>query len=217
MNKYHVVDNQAKSTRDRVLQNLLSRERCTINELAKAVDINPISVRHHIARLEAEGLVESYEEKHGVGRPRRLYFLTDAGKEHFPTQYLNLTIRLLEQLKDTLPAELIDRLFTQMALDMASDHSSALEQLPLEKRIEEATHLLQKEGFNVEWEKNGKEYYFKEMSCPYLQISQKHQEVCSIGQTLISTLVSVPAKKIKCINDGDSQCVFLVSEEATLK
>jgi len=73
-------EEQAKSTRQRVLQTLLSRQRCTINELAEAVDINPISVRHHITKLEAEGLVTSEEERHGVGRPRRLYFLTEEGQ-----------------------------------------------------------------------------------------------------------------------------------------
>jgi len=43
---------QKKSTRERVLHTLLTRERCTINELAKEVEINPISVRHHITKLQ---------------------------------------------------------------------------------------------------------------------------------------------------------------------
>ena len=94
-----ITEDPSKSTREKVLQTMLSRQRCTINELAKAVDINPISVRHHIARLEAEGLVTSEEERHGVGRPRRLYFLTEHGIDHFPSRYLKLTIRLLEQLE----------------------------------------------------------------------------------------------------------------------
>ncbi len=101
------LDEQAKSTRQRVLQTLLSRQRCTINELAEAVNINPISVRHHITRLEAEGLVTSEEERHGVGRPRRLYFLTEDGQERFPSRYLRFTIRLLEQLKDTMPEAMV--------------------------------------------------------------------------------------------------------------
>ena len=93
-----VHDEQTKTTRQRVMQTLLSRQRCTINELAEVVSINPISVRHHITRLEADGLVSSEEEKHGVGRPRRLYFLTEEGQERFPSRYLRFTIRLLEQL-----------------------------------------------------------------------------------------------------------------------
>ncbi len=103
------------------MQTLLSRQRCTINDLAEAVEINPISVRHHIARLEAEGLVTSEEERHGVGRPRRLYFLTEGGLEHFPSRYMKLTIRLLEQLKGSMPDSMVRQLFTQMAEGMAAE------------------------------------------------------------------------------------------------
>ena len=64
------------STRDRILQTLLRQPRRTINDLAEAVGINPISVRHHLTSLQVEGLVTSEEERHGVGRPRLLYALT---------------------------------------------------------------------------------------------------------------------------------------------
>src|SRR5512133_927355 len=110
-------ESEAKSTRDRVMQTLLARERCTINDLAEAVDINGISVRHHINRLEAEGLVNSEEERHGVGRPRRWYFLTEKGREQFPTRYIRLTMRILEQLKETLPPAVVARLFQQVAVE----------------------------------------------------------------------------------------------------
>ncbi len=80
-----------QSTRERVLETLLKNQRCTINELADAVDINPISVRHHIAKLQSENLVDSIEERHGVGRPRRLYYLTEQGLEHFPTRYIQMS------------------------------------------------------------------------------------------------------------------------------
>src|SRR5512139_3443927 len=118
---------EGKNTRERVLQTLLLRERCTINELADAVDINPISVRHHINRLEADGLVVSTEERHGVGRPRRYYYLTDNGHEHFPTRYLRLTLRLLQQLKETVPLPLVNKLFAEMAHDLAANYSTELD------------------------------------------------------------------------------------------
>ena len=81
-----MVDSTATSTRQKVLHTLLRNHRCSIIELAEAVDINPISVRHHISKLQADGLVASEEEKHGVGRPRQVFFLTEAGLEEFPNQ-----------------------------------------------------------------------------------------------------------------------------------
>ena len=40
-----------KSTKDKILQTLLRKPKITINELAEAVGINPISVRHHLTNL----------------------------------------------------------------------------------------------------------------------------------------------------------------------
>jgi DeoR family suf operon transcriptional repressor len=193
------------------MKTLLNRERCTINELAEAVDINPISVRHHISKLEADGLVKSSEEKHGVGRPRRLYFLSEKGREQFPTRYLRLTLRLLEQLKETLPQKMVKELFTQVAQDMASDYELVTEGLTIEERLDIVKNLLEEEGFAVEWEKQGEEYHIREISCPYYHIGQNHPEVCSVDQTLISTLLSVPAEKIRCVLNGDAYCTYVVS------
>src|SRR4051812_22477453 len=109
-----------KSTRDRILQTLLRRPRSTINELAEAVGINPISVRHHLTNLQVEGLVTAEEERHGVGRPRLVYFLTEDGLEKFPTRYLRLTNRLLAQMKEKLPQPMIGELFKEVATQLAA-------------------------------------------------------------------------------------------------
>lgn len=210
-------EEKSKSTRQRVMQTLLSRQRCTINDLAEAVEINPISVRHHITRLEAEGLVNSEEERHGVGRPRRLYFLTEKGLERFPSRYLRFTIRLLEQLKDTMPEAMVSSLFRQMAKDVAADYESMVNGLNMEERIDLVAQLLSSEGFTVEWERKGSEYHIREISCPYYHIGQSHPEVCSVDQTLISTMLSVPAEKVKCVLNGDTNCTYVVSSMASLE
>lgn len=200
----------SKTTRERVLQTLLTKERCTINELADAVEINPISVRHHISKLEAEGFVTSNEERHGVGRPRRVYYLTESGREQFPTRYVRLTLRLLEQLKDAMPVAMVDRLFTQMAIDMASGYQEEIDGLSVEQRLDLIRDLLSSEGFTVEWEQQGDYYHIREANCPYYHVGQDHPEVCSVDQTLISTLLDIPAQKIQCMLHGDSHCTYVV-------
>ena len=101
-----------KSTRERILQTLLNHPRSTINDLAEAVGINAISVRHHLTSLQADNLVAADEERHGVGRPRLVYSLTEKGLERFPTRYLRLTNRLLDQMKESMPPAVINKLFT---------------------------------------------------------------------------------------------------------
>ena len=199
-----------KSTRDRILQTLLHQPRASINKLAEAVGINPISVRHHLTNLQMEGLVDAQEERHGVGRPRLVYVLTEEGMERFPTRYLRLTTRLLAQMKESMPQPMVSKLFTQVAEDLAAEYTEQLKGLSMEERLETVKTLLAEEGFTVEWEKIEDGYRIHEITCPYLQIGQNHPEVCTVDQTLISRMLAVPANKVECILSGSAHCTYVV-------
>ena len=206
-----------KSTRDRILQTLLGNPRATITDLAEAVGINAISVRHHLTSLQAESLVAAEEERHGVGRPRLVYFLTETGLERFPTRYLRLTNRLLDQIKVSLPAPVVNKIFTEIAIDMASSVKREAHSMNIEQRLDLVQKLLAEEGFSVQWEKQGSQYHIHEISCPYYHVGQSHPEVCSVDQTLISTVLEIPAEKIQCILRGDTHCTYVISELAANK
>ncbi len=203
-----------KSTRERIRQTLLNHPNSTINELAEAVGINAISVRHHLTSLQAESLVTAEEERHGVGRPRLVYVLTEKGLERFPTRYLRLTNRLLDQMKESMPPAAISKLFTSMAENIASDYAQQVKFLSVEEKLDFIKNLLAQEGFSVEWERQGDDYHIHENSCPYFHIGQEHPEVCTVDQTLISEVLSIPAQKINCILHGDAHCTYVISDLA---
>jgi predicted ArsR family transcriptional regulator len=200
------------STRNLVLKHLLNHQRSTINDLAKAVKINPISVRHHVARLEKDGMVDSAEERHGVGRPRRVYFLTETGMEHFPGRTIKLTNRILDELRDTLPAEQFSRVFAGMASQAANDLPSQAElgKMSLDQRLKAMKSWLNKEGFGVQIQRNEKEVIIKETSCPYFYVGQTHSEVCSIDKALIARALSVDPQRTSCLLSGDSHCTYVI-------
>lgn len=203
-----------KSTRERILQTLLNHPNATINDLAEAVGINAISVRHHLTSLQAEGLVNAEEERHGVGRPRLVYALTEKGLERFPTRYLRLTNRLLDQMKESLPPAAINKLFTEMASGIAADYTQQIKSMTVEEKLDFIKQLLAQEGFSVEWERRGSDYHIHEISCPYYHVGQSHPEVCTVDQTLISQVLSIPVQKIQCLLHGDAHCTYVIADLA---
>jgi predicted ArsR family transcriptional regulator len=202
-----------QSTRDKILKTLLDKPHSTINELADSVDINAISVRHHLTNLMVDGLVESEEERHGVGRPRLVYSLSQKGIERFPSRYFELTSRLLDQMKETLPASVINRFFTDIAENLVKDYEQQTEGFSVEQKLDFIKNMLQKQGFSVGWEKKDENYLIYENGCPYFHIGQAHPEVCSVDQTLISKIMNIPAEKISCVLSGDSNCIYSISRE----
>ncbi len=201
-----------KSTREKVLQSLLAHPRSTITELGEKVGINSISVRHHISSLLIEGLIVAEEERHGVGRPRQVYYLTESGSERFPTNYLRLTTKILDQMKSTLPAPVVDKLFTEIALDMSANYQELAQNLTIEEKLNLIKTLLSREGFTVDWEKAGDEYRIHEISCPYFHVGQNHPEVCKVDQTMISSILSIPVEKINCLLLGNDHCTYVVKQ-----
>ena len=203
-----------KSTRERITQTLLNHPKSTVNELAEAVGINGISVRHHLNALMAESMVLVEEVRHGVGRPRQVYSLSETGQEHFPTSYLRLTTRLLDQMKDSLPEPVVNRLFQQIASEMAADSALKVRTMTIEQKLETIKDLLAREGFSVEWERHGDEYQIHEITCPYYHIGQTHPEVCTVDQALISAVLSAPAEKINCVLQGDAHCIYVIPKQS---
>lgn len=204
----------SNTTRDRVLRSLLLNQKRTVNELAESVDINPISVRHHVTKLEAEGLILSEEERHGVGRPRLVFSLTPKGMEQFPQRYLQLTSRLLEQLKSNLPENVLGSIFKEVAEGIADDitHNINLEDLDLKERLELLQEALTAEGFTVHIEEEEGNIYIVEASCPYHHVGEDHPEICVVDQELIAHFISSDPVRVECILDGDKQCKYLIKE-----
>lgn len=196
------------NTREKILKTLLTFPGSTINALAEAVGINSISIRHHLTSLEAEDLVISSEERHGVGRPRLTYTLTEKGLEEFPSNYLKLTRRMLDFLRNTMSEEQVEQVFKDIGKEIADSHKNNF----IGKTIDERVHLLQSvltdEGFLVELEKKDNAYSLTSLSCPYHRIRRDYPEICALDTALIAALLSRPVEIKSCIFEGDDHCVY---------
>jgi len=203
-----------QKTRDEIIAILRERGSCTVNDLAEAAGISPVSVRHHLTSLQAAQLVTYVQERHGVGRPRMVFSLTPEAMEQFPTRYLRLTNRLLDQLKEIVPAEKINDLMVQVADSMADEYAQTLNHLSPEARLNELQNLLTEEGFAVQIESEGDRMMIHELSCPYLHVGQEHPEVCVIDETFLARALGVPVERVRCQIEGDARCTFLVNSAA---
>ena len=206
-----------KSTREKILLSLVKKPQSTISDLASVVSINSISVRHHINSLLAENLIKSEEERHGVGRPRLVYSLTEEGLERFPTRYFRLLNRLLDRVKESMTSEQITDIFSDIAKDIALDHQSKLAPLNMDEKLNYIEDFMVEEGFVMDWELKDDNYIIHEVSCPYFQVVQTHPEVCQFDQVLISEMLKIPLNKSKCILNGDHRCSYIISSNKSME
>lgn len=198
-------------TRDTILRTLRARGKCSVNALAETSGVSPVSVRHHLSNLQAENLISVEVERHGVGRPRQLFSLTETGLDLFPNRYVRLTNRLLDELKESTNPETIEALFSGVATTMAEDIGRQLDGLPLSERLARMIELLSEEGFEAEVEHLDRRVIIRELSCPYFRIGRKHPEVCTVDQAFIASALSLPVERISCLLHGADTCTFEVA------
>lgn len=204
------------STREIILETIKAQSRVTVDALAKAASVSPVTVRHHLNSLQADGLVSVESVRQSVGRPYYVYSLTEAGHELFPTKYFALSMRLLDELKDRFPAEVVNEVFSGVVRRIAQEHRGEFEHLPFEKRLDYLVDLLAQEGFLARWRKVDSGYELTEYSCPFLLIGEDHSEVCRLDTVLIETVLETNVEQQSCMLQGDACCQFKVAPVISL-
>lgn len=207
----NVTSKKKQSTRDVILYAIKSANQATVEELAGAADVSPVTVRHHLNTLQANGLIEVNSVRRKVGRPYYVYSISERGQELFPKRYVRLTSRLLDELKDRLPEAAVTEIFRGVVDRILNDHRGEFEHLPFEERLNYLVRLLAEEGFLSSWEKTSDGYRFVEYSCPYLSIGNHHTEVCTFDRELILNVMQTPIQQHTCMLEGESCCEFTFS------
>src|SRR4051794_8290410 len=93
----------------------------TVPELAADLELTVAGVRQHVDALAANGLVESQlRPPAGRGRPATAWHLTDLAADLFPDRHDDLTVGLLDALRETLGDDGLQRVIdtrTEQQLD----------------------------------------------------------------------------------------------------
>jgi len=135
--------------RDRVMLQLKTRGAQTAAQLADRLDVTPMAIRQHLALLEREGLVEHATERRPVGRPARVWSLTERAAAHFPDTHADLTVELLASMREVFGEEGLERLIHARSLKQRAAYRERLpgHDAPLAERVRALAALRTDEGY----------------------------------------------------------------------
>ena len=205
-----MTSNSKMSTREVILHTIKSSQQVNVEDLAEEADVSPVTVRHHLNALQADGLIESSSIRRKVGRPYYVYSLSEKGHELFPKRYVRLTTRLLDELKIRLPEEVVNDVFESVVQSVINEHRGEYEHLDFEARLDYLVELLAEEGFLANWEQTDDGYLLREYSCPYISVGRDHSEICTIDKELIVNILQAPIEQNYCMLEGDDCCQFSI-------
>jgi predicted ArsR family transcriptional regulator len=92
----------------RVLHALKAAGPQSAEALGRKLGMTAVGARQHLTRLQAEELVDAIDQSEGVGRPKRIWSLTDAGHARFPDNHAGLTLELITAIRKTGGETMLD-------------------------------------------------------------------------------------------------------------
>ena len=109
------------NTKELIL-NLLLEGSKTAGEIADKLKIQKSAIRTHLESLQTEQSVKSYFKIERLGRPRKVYELTESGRElFFPRRYDLVLSLVLQEIESTKGHEYMKKIVESIADNMSQD------------------------------------------------------------------------------------------------
>ena len=182
--------------------------------VAERLGVSRQAALQHLSKLAAEGLVEHATERAGVGRPRRSWSLTPKAQTRFPDTHAQLTVELIEAVREEFGAEGLDRLVTRRERATTDAYGAALaDAAGLEERLSRLAALREAEGYMAGWRAmDDGTYLLTENHCPICAAAAVCQGFCRAELALFERLLA-PARveRIEHITAGARRCAYRVT------
>ena len=213
-----------QNTRNEILALLKRNGGHSVNELASALSLAPITVRQHLTRLERDGLLVAEQRNGSVGRPRHVYRLT--AKAHaaaFPRRSDRLVELLVREVSHLDGSEIVGLsegertrlVLRRLAERLADEYSGLVRGWPLQERVMFVTEVLHADGGFAEWEKTGGEYEIRDYNCIFRRVLENgaRSVPCEWHQTFLSRTLGSEARPAPCEDQPSHCCRFLIIDK----
>jgi predicted ArsR family transcriptional regulator len=188
----------------------------TPERLASSLGLSRTGVLQQLHALEAAGLVSRTAIKHGVGRPRHEYDVTDAAQDLFPTNYDGLASGLLAAIRSIGGDRLVEGVFEErrritrervrqrMAERLAPDAA-------LTERARELAVIQDEQGYLAEAVVSADgTIRLVERNCAIHRVSSEHAAACQAELDLFREVLGTSVERETHIAAGDRCCTYRI-------
>lgn len=188
----------------------------TPERLASDLGLSRTGVLQQLHALEAAGLVSRQAIKHGVGRPRHEYDVTDAAQDLFPTNYDGLASGLLAAIRSLGGDALIEGVFEERRrITRERVRQRMAERLspdaPLTERARELAVIQDEQGYLAEAVVSPDGVIrLVERNCAIHRVSSEHAAACQAELDLFREVLGTTVERESHIAAGDRCCTYRI-------
>ncbi|MEF2243385.1 helix-turn-helix transcriptional regulator [Paenibacillus sp. IITD108] len=205
----------ADRTRRSIIKLLKHNGAMDAHQLAGQLQVTAMAVRQHLYDLQEQEMVDYTEEPRAMGRPAKMWRLTTEANRLFPDGYAELTIGLIESMKETFGEEGLDRLLEVHNRKLSDSYLSMVQHAKsLKVKLEDFAKSRTAEGYMAEVVENENgSYYFIEKHCPICEAAKACTNLCKMELEMFRTVIGEGTEVIRGehILKGDNRCLYKVT------
>lgn len=202
------------STRRAIINLLKERGGMDVVALSTQFSLSGMAIRQHLNALKGEGLVTTVEEARPMGRPTKLWILTPAANRFFPSGYSDLSVSLINSMKEAFGTEGLDKLLDVRNKNMQEQYLQHLgDSSGVKERLEKLAEIRTNEGYMAEVkEQDDGSLLFIEKHCPICEAAAVCTGLCKNELHLFKTVLgdNVHIERGEYILAGGRNCVYTV-------
>jgi predicted ArsR family transcriptional regulator len=207
-----------RSPTEQILLTLKTRGAQETLAVATGLGVSRQAALQTLERLAADGLVAHATERRGVGRPKRLWSLTDKAHGRFPDTHAQLTVEMLAAVREEFGEDGVDRLIIRRERAAEAAYAEALAAaVTLESRLARLTALRVAEGYMAKWSREiDGSYLLVENHCPICAAASACQGFCRAELTLFRNVLGpdVEIERTDHILAGARRCAYRITAPA---
>lgn len=210
-----------KKAKDQILHVLKVQGAQTATALADELQVSPMAIRQHLQTLKAEQWVTYREERRPMGRPVKLWQLTEQSAERFPNRHADLMVDLLRSIQTVFGSDGVDKLVTERSQRQIQTYQSKLTDLVTEQnwqhQVRAIAQLRTQEGYMAEViDQPDGNLLLIENHCPICTAAQSCQQLCGAELEVFKAILgeAIAIERVEHILEGDRRCAYLVKRGA---
>jgi predicted ArsR family transcriptional regulator len=190
------------------MEYLQHRQIATAVEISHALHLTAADIRHHLALLEADGIVEVTSQRPSVGRgrPSSLYQLT---RQALSNNLDGLSSALMEELLRSIPEAEQAAFYNRLARRLIDNNYSPARHAS--QRFLQAVQQLNRMNYQARWEAHADAPQVIFSHCPYAAILPKDPKLCLVDVELLGVLLDSPVNhsaRLLPNPQGIPECIF---------
>ncbi|HDX9057195.1 TPA: transcriptional regulator [Klebsiella michiganensis] len=203
---------KASATSERLLYLLKTRGPLQSAEAGEILGMTAEAARQQLTKLASAGLVETYSQSQGVGRPSQFWALTEAGHNRFPDTHSMLTVQLLDTVRQTFGEEAIDRLIDLREQTSRENYLRELKgEVNLRERVARLALLRSQEGYMADYEELADgTLLFIENHCPICAAAAACQGFCRAELKLFREVLGAKVERVEHVLNGARRCAYAI-------